>query len=249
MKIYKFVQVSATVAVFASALLAQPASAQVQIYSSGHGDIGVGYDAGEFDPHWHLGSGATVDGSPLAVEEEFAPGDINARASATRTSPIGLSGAIGVADGTAIYAMGSATYQPNLGFAVEELAPGDWSGNITITLTSWTVPTGAGFSLYTTNLSGTTVVDILFSTVDEVSTYASNSFTMVPGSHSHFQWGFTDVGTYTFDFTWSGDNVNDGTISTPGSFSVQVIPEPSTVAMLGLGLLGAIALFRRRMRP
>lgn len=224
-------------------------SAQV-IYSSGHGDIGVGYDAAaqEFEPHWHLDTGAVVDGSPLAADTEYEPGDLNARGNATRTSPSGLSSTLGVADGTTIYAMGSSAYQPNLGFGVEELDPGDWTGPITITLSGWTLPAGGQFALYTTNLAGTSVVDRVFSTFAPGSTDFSNSFTMTPGDHLHFQWGFTQLGTYTFDFTWSGTHATDGGISTTESFTVQVIPEPSTVALLVLALAGLLA-FRKRLRP
>lgn len=219
------------------------------IYTSGHGDIGAAYDdvAKEFEPHWHLHSGAVVDGSPLAADGEYAPVDLNARGNATRTSPSGLSSIIGVTDGTTIYAMGSSAYQPNLGFGVEELVPADWSTDITLTLSGWTLPSGtAKFALYTTNLAGTTVVDKVFSTFAPGATDFSNSFTMTPGDHVHFQWGFTELGTYTFDLTWSGTHVGDGAISTTESFTVQVVPEPSTFAMLGFGLAGLLALRRRR---
>jgi surface-anchored protein len=220
------------------------------VYTSGHGDIAVGYDAiaQEFEPHWHLGTGAVVDGSPLGTEEEYEPGDLIARGQATRTSPSGLSSILGVADGSTIYAMGSSTYQPNLGFGVEELNPVDWTGDITLTLSSWNLPSGGNFALYTTNLAGTTVVDRVFSTFAPGSTDFSNSFTMTPGDHIHFQWGFSQIGTYAFDFTWTGTHVADGFISTTETFTVEVIPEPSTVLMLGAGLAGLLALrFRQRI--
>lgn len=222
------------------------APAQV-LYTSGHGDIGAGYDAGEFEPHWHLHSGAIVGGSPLAADGEYAPADLNASGQATRTSPSGLSSVMGVADGTTIYAMGSSAYQPNLGFGVEELDPADWNSNITLTLTGWSLPSvTAKFALYTTNLAGTSVVDKIFSTFAPGSTDFSNSFTMTPGDHMHFQWGFTEVGTYTFDLTWTGNHVGDGAISTTDTFTVQVVPEPSTLALSVMALAGICLLVRRR---
>ncbi|MEM6822398.1 MAG: choice-of-anchor M domain-containing protein [Verrucomicrobiota bacterium] len=218
------------------------------IYSGGHGDIGVGYDevSNEFEPHWHLDAGAIVDGSPLTTEEEYEPGDMNARTSTTRNSPSGLNSIIGVADGSTIYAMGSATFPPNLGLSTEELTGSDWIGNVTISLTNWTLPTAtADFALFTTNLAGTTVVDRLFSTHSPGSTDFSNGIPLVVGDHAHFDWGFTELGTYEFEFTWTGTHVIDGAISTPGTFSVEVVPEPSAVVLLGLGMTSILAIRRR----
>lgn len=219
------------------------------IYTSGHGDIGAGYDTAtdEFEPHWHLHSGAVVDGVPLGSDAEYEPLDLNARSSATRLSPTGLSAGIGVADGSSIYVMGSSAYQPNLGFGVEELAPGDWTGDITLTLSGWTLPTAtADFALYTTNITDTSVVDVVFSTHAPAATYASNSFTMTPGDHVHFQWGFTELGDYDLDFTWSGTHATDGPISTTETFTAQVVPEPSSLLLVGVAGLGL--LIRRRLQ-
>ena len=231
-----------------AAVLVFPNQSDAQaIYSSGHGDIGAAYDSSnqQFEPHWHLHTGAVVNGTPLLADDEYAPVDLNARTQATRTSPTGLASTIGVSDGTLIYAAGSSLHQPNLGFGVEELAPGDWTTPITLTLTNWTLPSGAKFALYRTNLAGTSVVDRIFSTHSPSSTDFSNSFTMTPGDHIHFQWGFTQMGNYTLELTWSGNHTVDGAISTTESFTVQVVPEPSTIALLVIAL-GAVALYARR---
>lgn len=218
-------------------------------YTSGHADVGVGYDADtkEFEPHWHLGSNAVVNGVPVGVDTEFEPEDLIGVVQATRLSPSGLSSTLGVADGTLIFAAGSSTYQPNLGFGVEELDSDDWVGAITLTLIDWDLPSGADFALYTTNIGGTSVVDRLFSTYAPGSTDLGNSFTMTPGDHAHFQWGFTTLGTYTFEFQWSGTHVDDGLITTTASYTFDVVPEPSSALLLGVGGLGLWALRRRRI--
>ncbi|MFA7235114.1 MAG: PEP-CTERM sorting domain-containing protein [Terrimicrobiaceae bacterium] len=234
----------AVVSVLAFSLSARAAA----IYTSGHGDIGLAYEDGELDPHWHLHGGAVVDGEAIGEDAEYAPSDAIALTSATRMSPSGLSSIIGVADGSLIYTAGSSAYQPNLGFGVEELVDTDWSTPITLTLSAWILPSStAEFALYTTNLAGISVVDWIFSTYVPGSTDFSNSFTMTPGDHIHFQWGFTEPGTYTFDLTWSGTHAVDGPLSITESFSVQVVPEPSTVAMLGLGVSGLLVALKRRV--
>ncbi|MFV0338286.1 MAG: choice-of-anchor M domain-containing protein [Chthoniobacterales bacterium] len=226
-------------------IVAAPNANAQLAYSSGHGDLGVGYDAGAFEPHWHLHSGAVVNGVPLGADGEYAPSELVARGKAVRNSPGGLSSAINVADGSEIYVLGSASYQPNLGFGAEELDPGDWSGDITLTLSGWTLPSGAEFALYTTNLAVTHVADIVFSTSDSGSTVFGNAFDMTPGDHTHFQWGFTEIGIYTFEITWTGTHNTDGFISTTESFNIQIVPEPSIAALL---FAGAVGLFVTRRR-
>ena len=218
-----------------AALLFSALSTQAQVYyTTGHGDIGVGYDPTEqaFEPHWHLGE-----------EDEYAPGEVIAMVHATASSPSGLSSAIGVGDGTSIWVAGSSARQPNVGFATEELDPTGWDGAITLTLSGWTGP--GEFALYTTNLSGTSVVDVYFSTFNPGSTFGANSFELLPGDHQHFNFGFTAPGHYEFEFTWTGTHVTDGVVTTSGTFGFDVVPEPATSGLLLLGM-GALATARRR---
>lgn len=234
--------------VIALSISASFASAQTAVYSSGHGDIGVGYEGGEFEPHWHLDAGAIVDGSPLASEEEYSPTEMIAQVTATRNSPNGLSSGIGVADGSLLYTMGD-SYQPNLGFGFEELEPGDWSSNISLTLTGWTTPSGAEAAIYTTNIAETSVFEIAYSTFNIGSTAGSNSVPFPAGSHFHFDWGFTDLGTYSFTFEWSGTHATDGLITASETFSFVVVPEPAQAGLIfSLFGIGAIFVSRRPSR-
>lgn len=219
-----------------AALLFSALSLQAQVfYTTGHGDIGVGYDPAEqaFEPHWHLGE-----------DEEYAPNEGVAVIQSAGTSPIGSSSALGVPDGTSIWVAGSSARQPNLGFATEELDPADWDGEITLSLTGWTGP--GEFALYTTNLSGSSVVDVYFSTDNPASTFGSNSFGLLPGDHQHFTFGFTTPGHYEFEFTWTGTHVTDGEITTSGSFGFDVVPEPTTSGLLLIGITVVAAARRRR---
>lgn len=227
------------------------------VLTSGHTDIGVGYVGGEFEPHWHTHVGAVVDGVVQTADGEYGPADLIAQTTATRLTPSGgggLSGLLGVPDGTQVWVMGSSTYQPNVGFGTEELNPADWSGPITITFNSGssTLPGGAAFGLYTTNVAGTNVVDRFFSSVSGTATDAGNTISLNAGDHAHYQWAFTLQGVYDLNFIWSGTHVTDGFKSSSATFSVQAVPEPSTLAMLAVGGgTGAFVGVRRlrRTRP
>ncbi len=229
-------KISALKSLIAASILAGSfawtATSSAQIYyTTGHGDIGIGYADGELEPHWHLDAG------------EYAPNEVIARVSATTLSPTSSSSFLGVADGSTIFVAGSAAYQPNLGFGAEELEPADWSGPITVTLNSFD---GAGnFALYTTNLSGT-VTDVLFSSFNAGTTFANNTFTLFPGDHEHFTFGFTEVGYHEVILTWSGTHVTDGFKSSTATYGFEVVPEPGTWALLAAGLVVIMVVARRR---
>ena len=243
-------------ALFAAAslltFLVSPASAQ-DYYTGGHGDIGVGYTPGEteFEPHWHLGGGAIVNGSPLAAEAEYAPGDLIAWTTTTFAAPSGSGTWLGVTPGTSVFRMGTSTYQPNLGWATEEAgAETVWeNGTINISLTGWSNANPGHFALVT---GGTA----LFSTVGNAATTNNNSWNFdVEVGHAHATWYFSHAGYYELSFTWTGlyigtDAPPEGiAVTGTGTFGFQggAIPEPSSAAALaGLFALGAVALRRQR---
>ena len=70
-----------------------------------------------------------------------------------------------------------------------------------------------------------------------------DSFTLAPGSHTHFNWGFAAQGIYQLEFAISGNHVADGFQTASGIYTFEVIPEPSALL---LGALGGLALLRRR---
>lgn len=240
-----------------AAMVAGTAVAEsISTYTAGHADIGVGYLAAEkaFDPHWHTHAGAVVDGVTTTVDGEYEPATMMAQTWARRPTPSGgggLAALLGVPDGTIVSAMGSTTFQPNLGFGTEELDPLAWTTPITIRFNplASTLPGGSAFGLYTTNAAGTIVVDRFFSTVSAAATDSDNTLSLNAGDHSHYQWAFTQPGIYDLNFSWTGTHVTDGPISTSATFRVQAVPEPSTIVMLGLaGGATLTTLLRRRLR-
>jgi surface-anchored protein len=214
------------------------ASAQVvYTYTTGHADIGIGYEDGVLVPHWHIND-----------ETEYEPGQVLAVISSTLSSPTGSAAALGVSDGSTVWVCGKAAYQPNLGFGAEELVADDWvNGTITLSLTGWSGPGEVGIFLL--NSASTIVSDTVFSTHSASATGANNSLAMYAGDHTHLTFAFTEVGDYSLTFTWTGVSTSTGdTISESGTFNFSAVPEPSTcmLGLLAVAVLGAHRLRRLR---
>ncbi len=227
----------------ASLVLAASVQAQAVYYTAGHGDIGIAYEvgSGEFEPHWHIGSGAVVDGVTLSSEAEYAPNGLIAWTTSTFAAPTGSATWLGVAEGTDVFRMGNSTFQPNLGWATEEVGiETDWVGeSITIELTGWSGANPGEFAL----ISGGSA---LFSTFGG----STNEWIFdVASGHAHAAFYFSDPGYYELTFTWTGEHIVDGLVTGTGTFGFQAgaIPEPSSAAALaGLASLGLVALRRQR---
>lgn len=236
-------------------VLATPTLPAAMVYSFGHGDLGVGYEDGELHPHWHMGDGAVVDGVALPDSGgegyEFEADELIAQVATTRSSAAGSLSYLGVSPGSNVYVAGLSSHQPYLGFGAEELDPGDWLGNISVALTGWSMPAGGNFALYTTNLAGTTTSDVFLSTFDpsqaNVDGLGANIFGLAPGSHDHFQFGFTAPGEYTLTLEYSGNHAVDGAVTGSGTFTFQVVPEPGVGGLL-VGSAVLAGLVRRRRR-
>lgn len=251
----------------ASALLLGCAAATAQsapnYWHSGHGDIGVYLVAEPHGDHfhwhlehshWHLDSGSMVNGTALTNGQTYASDQLIGWVQNSLNATAPVAAALGVAAGSTAYRAGNNTYQPNLGFAANDIGfEEDWvGGGLSVTLSGWTLPEGASFALLTN--AGTAI----FSTFDPAGTgtlqpdpeapdynpVGNNSFFIWAGDHSHYAFYFSDPGYYELTFTWSGEHIDEGFLSTGGTYGFQVgaIPEPSQWAMLlgaatGLGVL------------
>lgn len=239
----------------ALALLAlAPADAQVAI-ADVHVDIGL--EGPEAGAAW----GIHVHDEDNDVE--YAPDEawfhVNP-AYATLTQPAASQWSfIGGTPGETIYVLpqGQNPNLPFLGLAATEVAAntfdsyfnsdarvnatGRWIG-FTITAVS-----GPGeFSLWQTDGFGSPIV---WASSAQGGLGAADTVFIQEGAHAHFNWGFTELGSYSITFVASGFVGGEFVESAPVSFTFGTapIPEPSAFAALaGLATLGLAATRRRR---
>lgn len=128
---------------------------------------------------------------------------------------------------------------PYVGIGLEELLPADWINSaIVVTFQSLTFTgTGAGnFVLWEDSGPSTT---LHFDSSDG----GGDNLNSLAGSHVHYNWGFTDIGTYEITFGVSGTHVTDGAQAGSETYTFQVVPEPSSALLTAIG---ALALLRRK---
>lgn len=212
--------------------------AQGALWTAGHGDLGIGYEDGELEPHWHLGEGnesVTLDGvsAPLGLEgEEYEAIDIIPRTNLLQSI------------GGSSYYVFPATESPTvpfIGFGTEELNPADWDGNLTLTLTGASGP-GSFFLFHQDPVGGlATLMDSSdgFSTADNI--------ILAPDSHTHYTWAFSQTGSYNLTFEVTGSHVSDDVEPANATYTISVVPEPSTAALLLGAAAFALTVVRRRV--
>ena len=256
MKPHPLLLLTTLFAVGTTPLLAQP------IWTAGHGDIGIGYidedGAGPgtnfvLEPHWHLGEDGevvVVDGVPISDLSgfEYAPGGLIARTglSATRASGL-LWEPIGVASGETFYLFPNPENPTTayVGVGAEDLNPSDWNdGAVFLTLTGIAgsgVTAGGIFSFY--ELDGFGDPTFFMSTENGID--GTDVFTVIAGSHEHYNFAFSQIGIYDITFLVSGVHNVDGAKSTSATYTFEVVPEPGSLALF---LLGSSALLLKRRR-
>jgi len=242
------IQKLAILAAASVAISFNSASAQA-IWTAGHGDLGIGYDAGDLDLHVHLHTGATVDNVAITDLDgaEYAPGDALPQipfAKSLARPPGETWDFFGVSSGQPVWIFPQTedSELPFIGFGAEELAPGDWSTPFTITLTGLAgsgATAGGKFSVYQTDIFGTPTVSI--QTTDGIT--GADAVTLAAGGHAHYNIAFTQPGIYEATFHITGNHTVDGAKSADATYKFEVVPEPASFALLALG--GGAFLLRR----
>ena len=134
---------------------------------------------------------------------------------------------------------------PFIGFSAEELNTNSWTGTVTFTMTAFSFATNS-FTVGTNtgNFYMFEGEDIFF---NSTTTNNFGSFEVAVGQHAHGEFGFSDAGLYEITLVASGTNNGTAVSGEAATFAFDVVPEPSTYALLGLGA-GALALLRLRRR-
>ena len=185
-----------------------------------------------FEPHYHNHGdpdAAVIDGVAQSSESEYEPGDLIVVVPELSMTTLAATSYYWLPE-TEMEASANGT--PFLGIGIEELAPGDWIGG-TVSLMLVSISGPGDFLLWQDDGFGG--ANVFFDS-------AGDSFTLSAGSHTHYNWGFTEKGIYELEFEISGTHVDDGLQSAAGLYTFQV-PEPSAIM---LGALGALAMLRRK---
>ena len=227
----------------------QSASAATVEYSAGHGDIGLAFEAGELELHYHFGNGAILDGVPLVGEIEYDPDEAHVRLSDdTRIITTGDVSFLGTTAGDPVWRLPQSNTSglPFLGIASEELDPMIFS-NATIQMSSFSGP--GEFALW--QVGGLGGTDVIWQSNDGIN--PSDVLNLGIGVHDHFNYGFTEEGIYDVGLTAEAQLDAGGSVTDVGVFrfvvgSATAIPEPSSFAALLMSGM-ALAARSRRRRP
>jgi surface-anchored protein len=185
-----------------------------------------------FEPHFHNeggADGAIVDGIVQTLDSEYEPGDLIIVVPEFSVTTVAATSYYWLPETEQAAADNSA---PFLGIGLEELDPGDWVGG-TVSLKLVGIAGPGNFLFWQDDGFGG--ANVFFDS-------AGDTITLTAGSHTHFNWGFTEKGIYGLEFEISGTHIDDGFQNASAIYTFQV-PEPTTAM---LGAIGTLALLRRR---
>ncbi|GAB5405556.1 MAG: hypothetical protein Aurels2KO_37870 [Aureliella sp.] len=230
------------------------------VYTSGHADIGVGFEDGGLHIHFHAEDEiGTFGGGSLPAGEYDADALVIGVPGPSVERPAGSQwDFLAAAENDSIWFL-PAQDNPNipkpfLGIATEELDAGDgWTTPLTWSFDSITTVSGDSSSLAIYNVDQFQNLDIKASS--RIPTADGNDWEQGAGGHDHFNFGFTGEGLYEVTLSITGVNAGGNGIAA-GEYSdtatfrfatgsaIAAVPEPSSALLLGLA--SAVCCLRRR---
>ena len=220
--------------------------------TEGHIDLGLGYDAGNWDPHLHVHDGDLEYGT----DEAYLSYGTTSRAN--RPSGAGWD-FIGVGSGQQIWRnyTNNVAGIPWAGFGFEEIATGTFGSFvqtdprrdpilgewIDLELVGYTSSNGGHISFFQGGGSAPTV---WFATSDGID--STDRFISTTGGHEHGSFAFTATGVYSITLRASAIDLTSGNRIYSDNYTYwfgveQPVPEPATLIAVATGL---VALARRR---
>jgi len=128
------------------------------------------------------------------------------------------------------------------------IQPGELEDDqVNLELVNMSAPDGGAFKLYNFGSGGS--ANVFMDTEDGIN--SSDSRTLGPNVHEHYNWAFTEPGLYKLTFQASGTPTatDEAITSAPSDFyfgvGTQTIPEPTSLSLLGLGAFGLAGRRRR----
>jgi surface-anchored protein len=261
----------ATIALSSALLALAAAPTRAEVWSLGHGDIGVAYDSATpnaFEMEVHVEDGGVVDGVAITnpAGQAFEPGDITIRVPTTANlqrinNPTGFwtglanngydftgsqYNALGVPVGSNLWVLsptGADADHYGTPFLGWATEEGfDGESFGNITFTPTSFTAPAGGTMA---IYSGSVQQWVLQAGD--STFVGDSFSVPAGGHVHRTLFFTQPGLYQVGIQAAGLN---GATSVSGSavYNFEVVPEPSTLALAALAAAAGVPLALRRRR-